>query len=56
MDVLRLMAAGCSTKQIASELVVAVPTVERHITHIYEKIGARGRAAAAAFALRHGLK
>jgi DNA-binding CsgD family transcriptional regulator/tetratricopeptide (TPR) repeat protein len=54
-DVLRLMAAGYSTKQIASELVVAIPTVDRHITHIYEKIGARGRAAAAAFALKHGI-
>jgi non-specific serine/threonine protein kinase len=54
-DVLRLLAAGYSTKQIASELVVAVPTVDRHITHIYEKIGARGRAAAAAFAIRHGI-
>ena len=36
-------------------LVVTVPTVERHITHIYSKIGARGRAEAAAYALRHGL-
>lgn len=56
VEVLRLLASGYSTKQIASELVVTVPTVERHITHIYDKIGARGRAAAAAFALRHGLE
>ncbi|MFN8636911.1 MAG: tetratricopeptide repeat protein [Chloroflexota bacterium] len=56
VDVLRLIVAGWSTKQIASELVVTAPTIERHITHIYEKIGARGRAAAAAFALRHGIE
>ena len=30
-------------------------TVDRHITHIYRKIGRRGRVAAAAFALAHGL-
>jgi predicted ATPase/DNA-binding CsgD family transcriptional regulator len=54
-DVLGLIAAGRSTKEIAAALVVSVPTVERHITHIYQKIGARGRADATAYALRHGL-
>src|SRR5437899_5872751 len=33
-------------------LVIAVSTVDRHITHIYDKIGGRGRAAARAFALK----
>jgi DNA-binding CsgD family transcriptional regulator len=55
VKVLRLLTAGRSTKQIAAELLVAVSTVDRHITHIYDKTGARGRAAAATFALRHGL-
>jgi len=55
LRVLRLIASGSTTRQIADELVVAVSTVERHITHIYAKIGARGRAAATAFALQHGL-
>jgi DNA-binding NarL/FixJ family response regulator len=32
-----------------------VATVERHIANFYRKIGARGRADAATFALRHGL-
>jgi DNA-binding NarL/FixJ family response regulator len=32
-----------------------VSTVERHITHLYTKIGARSRADATAFALRHQL-
>jgi DNA-binding NarL/FixJ family response regulator len=49
------LASGCSTRQIAAELVIAISTVDRHITHIYEKIGRRGRAFATAFALEHGL-
>jgi DNA-binding CsgD family transcriptional regulator len=47
VEVLRLIATGKTTKQIATLLVVSVPTVERHITHIYDKIGARSRASCA---------
>ncbi|HNB51040.1 MAG TPA: response regulator transcription factor, partial [Anaerolineales bacterium] len=54
-QVLQLIAAGRSTKEIAAALFISNPTVERHITHIYQKIGARSRAEATAFALRHGL-
>jgi non-specific serine/threonine protein kinase len=53
--VLRLIAAGRTTREIAGELFVSVATVERHITHLYGKIGARGRADATAYALKHGL-
>ena len=52
---LRLLAGGRTTKEIAAALVVSVSTVDRHITHIYAKAGVRGRAAATAFALKHGL-
>ena len=55
VEVLRLLAAGRTSKEIAEALVLSIRTVERHITHIYEKIGARGRADATAFALKHGL-
>ncbi len=55
VEVLRLIAAGCSSREIAERLVISIHTVERHITHVYQKIGARGRAEAAAYALRHGL-
>jgi non-specific serine/threonine protein kinase len=55
VQVLRRVAGGWTTAQIAAELVVAVSTVDRHLTHIYQKIGRRGRVAAAAFALEHGL-
>lgn len=55
LEVLRLIAAGDSSKEIAAVLHAAVPTINRHIANIYGKIGARGRADAIAFALRHGL-
>jgi predicted ATPase/DNA-binding CsgD family transcriptional regulator/transcriptional regulator with XRE-family HTH domain len=55
VKVLQRLASGCTTRQIADDLVVAVTTVDRHLTHIYQKIGRRGRAAATAFALEHGL-
>jgi predicted ATPase/DNA-binding CsgD family transcriptional regulator len=55
LDVLRLIADGKSTKEIAAALVVSRHTVERHITHIYQKTGTRSRAEATAYALRHGL-
>jgi non-specific serine/threonine protein kinase len=55
VEVLRRLVRGLRTREIATELVVAVSTVDRHITHIYAKIGCRGRAAAAAFAVEHGL-
>jgi DNA-binding CsgD family transcriptional regulator len=54
-QVLRRLAAGLKTREIGVELVIAVSTVDRHITHIYDKIGGRGRAAATAFALKHDL-
>ena len=54
-EVLRLVAAGRSNREIAAALVVTEKTVENHLTSAYAKIGAENRAAAAAFAVRHGL-
>ena len=50
VEVLRLIAGGRTNTEIAQTLVLSVRTVERHITNIYEKIGARGRAEATAYA------
>jgi DNA-binding CsgD family transcriptional regulator len=55
VDVLRLIASGRTRKEIATELVITVGTVDRHISNLYGKVGARGRADAARYALRHGL-
>jgi len=45
-QVLRLLARGRTTKEIAAELVVATSTTDRHITHSYDKLGVRDRAEA----------
>ena len=55
LEVLRLLAGGESNAQIARRLRLSPHTVERHVTNIYRKINARGRADATAYALRHGL-
>jgi LuxR family maltose regulon positive regulatory protein len=47
-EVLRLIAAGLSNREIAQELVVAVSTVKTHINHIYGKLDARSRTQAVA--------
>ena len=54
-QVLREVAGGATNKAIAAALGLAVPTVERHLVNLYTKIGARGRADAIAYALRHEL-
>ena len=55
VEVLRLIADGRTSRDVAEELVLSIRTVERHITNIYRKINARGRAEATAYALGHGL-
>ena len=41
--------------QIAAGLGISVNTVERHVSNVYRKIDARGRADATAWALRRGV-
>jgi len=55
VEVLKLVALGLSNKQIAARLVIAPKTTGNHIEHIYSKIGATSRAAAALFAMHNGL-
>jgi len=54
-EVLRLVAAGQSNRQIAQALSLSESTIAKHLTSIFTKTGADNRAAAAAFAIRHGL-
>ena len=57
-EVLRLVAQGRSNDQIATDLVLSVRTVERHVANAYAKIGVSGRtarAAATAWAHAHGI-
>jgi HD-GYP domain-containing protein (c-di-GMP phosphodiesterase class II) len=55
VEVLRLLARGLSNKEIAARLTISPKTVGNHAEHIYAKIGAPTRAAAALFAILHGL-
>jgi putative nucleotidyltransferase with HDIG domain len=55
VEVLRLLARGLSNRQIATALVISPRTAEHHVQHIYAKIGTSTRAAAAMFAMEHGL-
>ena len=55
IDVIRLLARGLQTKQIARVLGISVKTADNHIQNAYSKIGVSTRAAAAVFAMQHGL-
>jgi DNA-binding CsgD family transcriptional regulator/pimeloyl-ACP methyl ester carboxylesterase len=54
-EVLRLVAAGRSTRQIAVALVISSNPVARHLRNVFDKIGAANRAEATAYASRNRL-
>jgi LuxR family maltose regulon positive regulatory protein len=55
LEVLGLIAAGLSNREIAGELYIAVGTVKRHINHIYGKLGVHSRTQALARARQWSL-
>ena len=55
IEVLRLVAKGFTNTEIAEELRLSEKTIAHHLTHIFNKTGSENRAAATAFAIRHGL-
>jgi ATP/maltotriose-dependent transcriptional regulator MalT len=55
LEVLRLVAAGKSNREIAATLVISEHTVARHVQNIYAKLGLSSRAAATAFAFERDL-
>jgi LuxR family maltose regulon positive regulatory protein len=55
LEVLRLLAAGKSNQRIAHDLVVALDTVKKHVTHVLGKLGAANRTEAVARARELGL-
>ena len=54
-EVVRLLARGLQTKQVARTLGISAKTADRHIQNAYRKIGVSSRAAATLFAMEHGL-
>ena len=55
LEVLRLVAAGKSNREIAAALVISEHTVARHVQNIFGKLGVSSRTAAGAFAFEHRL-
>jgi DNA-binding NarL/FixJ family response regulator len=54
-DVLRLLAQGMSSAQIAKQLVISLVTVNSHVRTIYSKLGVSSRSAATRYAMEHQL-
>ena len=55
VEVLRLLALGMTTKEVAERLVISAKTADHHVQHIYSKVGVSTRGAAALFAIEHGI-
>lgn len=55
VEVLRLVARGCTNREIGAELLVSEHTVARHLSNTFAKVGATSRAAATAYAYERGL-
>jgi LuxR family maltose regulon positive regulatory protein len=48
LEVLKLIEAGASNQEISEKLVISIPTVKRHISNIYAKLGVTSRTQAIA--------
>jgi DNA-binding NarL/FixJ family response regulator len=55
LEVLKLIAEGHTSKEIAAMLVISIKTVDRHRTNMLEKLGMRDRVELARYAIRRGL-
>lgn len=55
LEVLKLVAEGRSSQEIADALVISLKTVERHRANIMDKLGMRDRVQLARYAIRRGL-
>lgn len=48
LEVMRCVAAGLTNEEIARRLWIGVPTVRKHLEHVFDKLGVRNRTAAVA--------
>jgi len=55
LEVLSLVAQGCTNREIAEVLVLSEHTVRRHLQNVFGRLGVSSRAAAVAFAVQHDL-
>ena len=54
-EIVKLIAEGCSTKEIAALLVISAKTVDRHRTNVLQKLEMRDRTQLTRYALKIGL-
>ena len=55
IEVLRAVTRGLTNREIGEAFGISPRTAEHHVQHVYDKIGVSSRAAAAVFAMEHGL-
>jgi predicted ATPase/DNA-binding CsgD family transcriptional regulator/8-oxo-dGTP pyrophosphatase MutT (NUDIX family) len=55
LDVVKLIAHGCTNRQIAEHLVIATSTAERHVANILGKLELSSRTQVAAWVIRQGI-
>jgi DNA-binding NarL/FixJ family response regulator len=55
MEILQLLADGCSNKEISARLHLAVVTVKKYVQSVSGKLGVSDRTQAAVYGLREGL-
>jgi LuxR family maltose regulon positive regulatory protein len=55
LEVLKLIEAGCTNQDIADRLVISIPTVKRHISNLYAKLGIESRTQAVCLGRELGL-
>src|ERR1051325_1604481 len=56
LEVLQLLLAGKTNKEIAQQIAISAKTVEFHLDHIYTKLGVRSRMLAGVWAMQQGLE
>ena len=56
VEVMTLLAGGRTNQEIATELFLAVKTIDRHVSNILTKLGVSSRTAATAYAFKHGTR
>jgi ATP/maltotriose-dependent transcriptional regulator MalT len=54
-EVLRLVAAGLTNREVGAELFISEHTVARHLQNIFTKTGCSSRTSATAYAFQHGI-
>lgn len=55
VQILQMLADGCSPHEVAERLVISPKTVRNHLTKVYDKLGVNSRSQAIVEALRYGM-